>query len=112
MAVASADYRIVFDAVRLIVHDLREASRAAETKFGIGAAQLFVLQVIRTASGISVNELAARTYTHQSSVSAVLKKLQQRGLVTARASVKDGRRLELALTPKGIKVAEQAPEAM
>jgi DNA-binding MarR family transcriptional regulator len=102
---------IVLNSIRLIVQDLREASRAAEVRFGLSGAQLFVLQTLAAASGMSVNELAARTYTHQSSVSGVVKKLVRRRLVRARRSRSDARRLELALTAAGMKVVRRAPDA-
>jgi DNA-binding MarR family transcriptional regulator len=109
---AASSHWIVLNGIRLIVQDLREASRAAEVRFGLGAAQLFVLQTLAIAPGISVNDLAERTYTHQSSVSAVVKKLVQRKLVRARQSAKDGRRLELFLTAGGLKVVRRAPDAI
>jgi DNA-binding MarR family transcriptional regulator len=100
---------IILNGIRLIVQDLREASRAAEARFGLSGAQLFVLQTLAETSGMSVNELATRTYTHQSSVSVVVKKLVKRKLVRARRARQDARRLELALTPAGVKVVGRAP---
>ena len=111
MASRSSSQWIVLNGIRLIVQDLREASRAAEARFGLSGAQLFVLQTLAATAGMSVNELAARTYTHQSSVSGVVKKLVRRRLVRARRSTKDARRLELALTAAGEKVARRAPDA-
>jgi DNA-binding MarR family transcriptional regulator len=102
---------IILNGIRLIVQDLREASRAAEARFGLSGAQLFVLQTLAATSGMSVNELAARTYTHQSSVSVVVKKLVRRRLVRARRAKADARRLELALTAAGVKVTRRAPDA-
>ena len=103
---------VILNGIRLIVQDLRAASRAAEQRFGLGAAQLFVLQILAAAPRRSVNDLAVRTYTHQSSVSAVLKKLVRRKLVTARPSADDARRLELSLTLKGYALARRAPDAI
>jgi DNA-binding MarR family transcriptional regulator len=102
---------IVLNGIRVIVQSLREASRAAEARFGLSAAQLFVLQTLAGERAMSENELAARTYTHQSSVSGVVKKLVRRKLVRARRSPQDGRRLELSLTDAGAKVVRQAPDA-
>jgi DNA-binding MarR family transcriptional regulator len=59
----------VLDAVRRIVQALRESSRQAERQVGLSGAQLFVLQKLAESPASSVNELAARTHTHQSSVS-------------------------------------------
>jgi len=102
---------IILNSIRLIVQDLREASRAAEARFGLSGAQLFVLQTLAGTSRMSVNELAARTYTHQSSVSGVVKKLVRRKLVRARRSPTDARRLELVLTAAVLKVVRRAPDA-
>src|SRR4051812_26042183 len=102
---------IILNSIRLIVQDLREASRAAEARFGLSGAQLFVLQTLAGTSRMSVNELAARTYTHQSSVSGVVKKLVRRRLVRSGRSRTDARRLELVLTAAGARVVRRAPDA-
>ena len=110
MAVPSSQW-VILNGIRLIFQDLREASRAAEARFGLSGAQLFVLQTLAATAGMSVNELAARTFTHQSSVSGVVKKLVRRKLVRARRSRRDARRLELSLTPAGARVVRRAPDA-
>jgi DNA-binding MarR family transcriptional regulator len=104
--------REVLDAIRRIVRALRESSRAAEGSVGIGAAQLFVLQRIAAAPGLSLNELAARTFTHQSSVSVVVSRLVERGLLTrTRGGGDDARRLSISATPAGRALLARAPAA-
>jgi DNA-binding MarR family transcriptional regulator len=93
--------RAVLDAIRRIVRALRESSRASERSLGLSAAQLFVLQRLQAAPAQSVNELAERTLTHQSSVSVVVSKLCRLGLVARTASSTDARRSEIALTKQG-----------
>ena len=56
------------DGIRRILRDLRVSSRAAEQELGLSGAQLFVLQQLAQAPAESLNELANRTRTHQSSV--------------------------------------------
>lgn len=101
--------RGVLDAIRRIVRSLREASRASERSLGLSAAQVFVLQRLQAASAHSVNELAERTLTHQSSVSVVVSKLCERGLVARTPSPTDARRIEIALTKQGRSLVERAP---
>ena len=103
--------RAVLDSIRHVVRTLREASRRSEAAVGVSAAQLFVLQRLAGARALSVNELAARTLTHQSSVSVVVSKLARRGLVTRERAGDDARRVEVALTPAGRAVLERAPAA-
>ena len=107
----SPDTQAVLDAVRRIVQALRESSRAAERRVGLTGAQLFVLQTIAAHPGISVNALAARTRTHQSSVSTVVSRLVSRGLIRRTRSARDGRTLELSLSAGGNRAAGRMPDA-
>jgi DNA-binding MarR family transcriptional regulator len=93
------------------VHLLRLFDRAAEARLGLSGAQVFVLEKLREAGRLSVNELAERTQTHQSSVSVVVQKLARRKLLTRSTSASDARRSEIALTPRGEKLLHRAPQA-
>jgi len=99
----------VLDSIRRIVRLLREESRASEESVGLSGAQLFVLQKLDAERPLSLNELAARTLTHQSSVSVVVSRLVERGLVQRRPAAKDARRLELLLTKRGQLLRDRAP---
>ncbi len=97
------------DALRRIVRALGTSARTAERTAGITGAQLHVLAQLSDASASSLNELAARTFTHQSTVSVVVDRLVRRGLVTRTRSAEDARRVVLALTPAGRGVLRRAP---
>lgn len=101
----------VMDAIRRIVQELRVASRQAERDFGLSAAQLFVLQKLAGSQATSLNELAARTLTHQSSVSVVVHRLVQRGLVTRSEWQADARRIVLSLSQSGRALVRRSPQA-
>jgi DNA-binding MarR family transcriptional regulator len=103
--------REVLDAIRRIARALREASRASERSLGLSAAQVFVLHRLAGAPALSMNELAERTLTHQSSVSVVVSKLCDRGLVARSASESDARRVEVSLTRQGRTLIERVPAA-
>src|SRR4051812_6915818 len=83
------DARSVLDSIRRIVRALRVSSRRAELNVGLSGAQLFVLQKLAEGGRLSVNELAAKTLTHQSSVSVVVQRLSARGLVSSSRSAQD-----------------------
>src|SRR5215468_6906813 len=97
------------NSVRSIVRALRINTRAVELKMGISLAQLFVLQQLAERSADSLNELAERTATHQSSVSVVVRRLVERGLVSRTASANDRRRIEIEVTPSGRDLLAGAP---
>lgn len=99
----------VMDALRRIIRTVRVASRATEKEIGISGAQLYVLQELAVQPATSVNDLAERTTTHQSSVSAVVSRLVDRGLAVRRPSPEDGRRVAIELTGAGLALVENAP---
>lgn len=106
----SADIRRVLDAIRQIVRSLRVASSSAQKRVGLSAAQLFVLQRLGAGPAMSLNELAERTFTHQSSASVVVSRLVERGLVQRDRSPEDGRRQVLSLTPAARTLLGGAPD--
>jgi DNA-binding MarR family transcriptional regulator len=92
----------VLDAIRKIVQALRRSSRQAEQSHGLSGAQLFVLrQLAERDTAITLGEVAAATLTHPSSVSVVVSRLVQRGLVLRHPSTVDARRVEVRLSAKG-----------
>jgi DNA-binding MarR family transcriptional regulator len=70
-----------------------------------------VLQKLADAPAPSLNDLAARTMTHKSSVSVAVSHLVDRGLVRRRRSPADGRSIVLTLTPAGRRLLARAPES-
>src|SRR4051794_12131990 len=68
----NAEIRSILNSMRRIVDILRVASRAAEKDVGLSGAQLWVLHKLAEGPVISLNELAERTCTHQTSVSVVV----------------------------------------
>jgi DNA-binding MarR family transcriptional regulator len=108
-ASSRSDLTAALDAIRRIVRVLRQSSARTERELGVGGAQLFVLHQLASAPAGSVNQLAERTYTHQSSVSVVVRRLVEQGLVARRPGADDARRRELRLTAAGRRVVERAP---
>jgi DNA-binding MarR family transcriptional regulator len=99
----------ILDAIRRLVQHLRIADRAAQGELGITGAQLFVLAELGKTPELSLNDLTARTHTDQSSVSVVVSRLVDAGLVTRNRDTRDARRLALNLTPSGRAVLQRAP---
>lgn len=110
-ASAGDEIREVLDSIRRIVRLLRLSSREAEREVGLTGAQLFVLQKLSEAGMLSVNDLAAITHTHQSSVSVVAQALVDKGLVSRARADDDARRLELTLTAAARTLLRKAPGA-
>jgi DNA-binding MarR family transcriptional regulator len=108
---AAGATRSALDSIRRVVQALRVSSRGAEQEVGLSGAQLFVLRRLAATPAMSINELAEATLTHQSSVSVVVRRLVERGLVRRGGSGDDGRRVEVSLTTRGRRLLERAPGA-
>src|SRR5579863_2031246 len=106
---ADRDGFLAVEALRKLVRLLRESAQVVEKRAGVTGAQLFVLRVLADHPGLSINELARRTMTHQSSVSVVVSRLVARGLVARVPAPDDRRRLIVSLTPRGRLVHRDAP---
>lgn len=98
----------ILDAIRRIVRMLRISSRITEKEMGLSSAQLYVLQKLNETSGMSLNDLAKRTMTHQSSVSVVVAKLADRGLVVSKKSEEDARRVEISIASAGKRLIKRS----
>ena len=98
--VPSTEVRAALDAVRRIVQALRVAGRDGERRTGLSSAQLFALQQIAEHPSVSINDLAALTFTHQSSVSVVIQRLVRQRLVAKVPASDDRRRQRLASPPE------------
>jgi DNA-binding MarR family transcriptional regulator len=97
--------------VRALVEGLSKSAQGVESRTGVTNAQLFLLQQIRTGRHLTVNDLAARALTTQSTVSIVLSRLERKGLVKRTRSPVDRRSVVLQLTATGKRVLRRAPRA-
>ena len=110
-APSQRDLSEVIDSLRSIVRELRLAGRVAEQALGLSSAQLFILQALSETSELSINELAERTFTHQSSVSMVVARLVTSKLVVRKTTKTDGRKASVSLTAAGRAMLKRSPDA-
>ncbi len=97
-----AETQFIMESIRKIVRALRQSSKVSEKAMNLSTAQLFVLQkVAESGKSLSINELAVKTFTHQSSVSVVVKKLLAKKLVERVKSENDARVVEVKLSSAG-----------
>lgn len=101
--------RRILSSIRRLVRALRVEDRRSQDRSGVSAAQMLVLHALHATDGISLNELAERIATDQSSASVVVQRLVEAGLVSRTHRADDRRHIELRLTPRGRMVARDAP---
>jgi DNA-binding MarR family transcriptional regulator len=85
-------------------HALHSASIRMEAALGLTAPQRFVVRILGRLTNVSPAMLADMLHVDRGSVSALLKRLQARALVTRRPDATDGRRVFLSLTARGKKL--------
>ena len=107
-SISGSEAQTAMDALRRIVQALRETAADARGATGVSGAQLFVLQQLAEGP-LTINQLAERTCTHQSSVSQVARKLEEQGLARREEVPDDHRKIALHLTAGGKSLLRLAP---
>ena len=107
---AADDAELALDELRRLVQGLRTSSHAVERELGISGAQLFVLRELAAEPGVSIRRVSERTLTDPSSVSTVVSRLVESGLVTRARQASDARAMRLEISRKGAELLARAPE--
>ena len=94
--------------LRPLLLQLNRHLRRELAPLGITAAQAALLHAIRTNPGIGVRELAEREGMSGPGMTANLDRLDAAGLIRRTRSERDRRRVDLALTEKGLRVLRSA----
>lgn len=108
---AMDDAKAILNRVRRLVRALRTFEKQAQSQYGFGAAQMFILHVLHHEDDLSLNELADRTATDQSSASLAVGKLVREGYIRRTPSEQDRRQVRLSLTSRGRALVRKAPPA-
>lgn len=98
------------DCIRRLVNALGSSARTVEKRTGITNAQLFLLRQVGEEPGLTINELALRALTQQSTISVVVQRLEAAGLVIRERSQHDGRSVLVLPTARGKRLMTRAPE--
>lgn len=82
-------------------HALQRTSKRMEITLGVTGPQRFVIRIVGRSPGIPAGQLAKLLFLHPSTLTGILHRLEQRGLVRRRSDPQDARRTLLWLTQKG-----------
>lgn len=108
---ATDDAKTILNRIRQLVRALRAFDKEAQARYGIGAAQMFILHVLSHEDDLSLNEVADRTATDQSSVSLAVGRLVEERYVSRTIDPEDRRQVRLSLTAKGRTLVRRSPPA-
>ena len=82
-------------------HQLQSASKRMEAGSGVTGPQRLVVRIVGRFPGISAGEVSQILHLHPSTLTGILKRLSDRGLVERRADPRDARRVLLHLSARG-----------
>jgi DNA-binding MarR family transcriptional regulator len=94
---------------RLVYGAMHRHFRETERRCGLSGAQAWMLREVSLQPGIGVGALAACLSIHQSTVSQLVNKLEQRGYLVRDAHPRDRRRTGLRVTSAGRSLARRLP---
>src|SRR5437660_6487034 len=97
----------VLDFMRMlwaVDHALQSASKRMESTYGVTGPQRLVVRIVGRFPGIAAGRVAEILHVHPSTLTGILKRLEQRGILQRRTDPRDARRALFGLTPKGKKL--------
>jgi len=82
-------------------HALQLASKSMERVLGVTGPQRLVVRILGKHPGMPAGRLARLLHLHPSTLTGILKRLEQKGLIVRRPDPEDARRVLVRLTRRG-----------
>lgn len=99
-------------AIRRIVRGAEFAAKDLARTAGLTASQMVVLQIIGRHGEPSAGTIAEQARLSQATVTALLDKLEMKGLIARRRDEEDRRRVAVTLTPPGRQALADRPDLL
>jgi MarR family transcriptional regulator, organic hydroperoxide resistance regulator len=82
-------------------HELQRVSKRMVERIGLTAPQRLAVRFIGRHPGLTLGQLAELLHLHAGTVTGIVRRLEELGLIVQTRNLDDTRRRHLALTPKG-----------
>jgi len=105
------DASAIVQGLRRIVKALALYSQEVRRAYGLTGSQLWAIKTLQRLGPMTAGQLADELAIHQSSVSTLVDRLEERGLARRVRSLPDRRFVRIQLTARGERLAARAPEA-
>ena len=106
------EFEQVLKAIRRVIRATDLHSRHVTRMSGLTSSQLILLKVVRDNNHSTISELANHISLSQATLTSILDRLENSGLVKRERSEQDKRKVSVLLTDEGIAVLEMAPEPL
>ena len=97
----------VLEFIRLmwsVDHELQRVSKRMVGRMGLTAPQRLAVRFIGRQAGVTLGTLAELLHMHPGTVTGIVRRLEEEGLVERTRSAADTRRMHLTLTAKGRRI--------
>ncbi len=98
--------------IRQILRATELHGKALRVATGLKTSQLLVLQALEDSPELTVGEITGQVHMAQASVTMIVARLEELGLVDRTRGTSDKRKVFVRLTDAGHDILEQAPEAL
>ena len=98
--------------LRQILRATELSSRALAKQCRLTPSQLIMMQIIRNWNGASPGYLAKEVSLTQATITALIDKLEERGLAYRERDEDDKRRVFVKLTEDGLRILDEAPDSL
>jgi DNA-binding MarR family transcriptional regulator len=105
----AGDAATIVNDLRRLFRAIHEYSKAIQRAVGFSGPQVWALTVIQDTPGISLGDLSDRLFAHPSTVSGVVDRLVERGVVLREVNADDRRGIRLTLTDVGREMVARSP---
>ncbi|MFO0680359.1 MAG: MarR family transcriptional regulator [Polyangiaceae bacterium] len=100
----------VFEFMRVVWalhHAMAQTSKRMQRELGVTGPQRLVLRVVAGSPGCTAGEIASALHLHPSTLTGVLRRLEENRMIVRQADAEDGRRFRFSLAPRGKRAVER-----
>lgn len=102
----------VLSALRRIIRAIDIDSKRLLKTYGLTSPQLLLLSTVHETPNQTIRQVSEAVSLSQGTVTTILDKLEERGLITRQRSALDKRKIHLHLTPQGETLLSSTPEML
>lgn len=99
-------------AIRRVMRAVDMRSKQLERKAGLTVPQWLILQALSASGEMQISELARRISLSHATVTSILNRMSDKGLVQRKRNSADRRAVRVSLTAEGNTTFEEAPELL
>jgi len=100
----------IVQSFRKIFKYIQQYSEEVLKEFGVTGPQLWLLKTLHDDNGTPVSELSQKMFLHISTVSSIINRLEEKGLIERKRTKTDRRKVFIHLTDRGEELIVKAPE--